>query len=29
MSYAAVDAEEAKSWKPRIIVLGENNGVVR
>ena len=29
MSYAAVDAEEAKAWKPRIIVLGENNAIVR
>ena len=24
-----VDAAEAKSWKPRVIVLGENNAVVR
>ena len=29
MSYAAVDAAEAGTWKPRIIVLGENNTIVR
>jgi aspartate 1-decarboxylase len=29
MSFAAVDASEAKSWKPSVIVLGENNMIVR
>ena len=29
MSFAAVEAGEARSWKPRVIVLGENNAVVR
>ena len=28
MSFAAVDASEAKSWKPRVIVLDGNNTVV-
>ncbi|MBI3416116.1 MAG: aspartate 1-decarboxylase [Verrucomicrobia bacterium] len=27
MSYAVVAAEQAKSWKPRVIVLGQNNVV--
>ena len=25
MSFCQVDAEEAKSWKPKVIVLGEHN----
>jgi aspartate 1-decarboxylase len=29
MSFAGVEAGEAKSWKPKVIVLGENNAVVR
>jgi aspartate 1-decarboxylase len=29
MNFAAVDAAEAKSWKPRVIVLGEDNSVVK
>jgi hypothetical protein len=28
MSFSAVDAVEAKSWKPQVIVLGEKNSVV-
>lgn len=28
MSYAAVDARQAKRWKPRVIVLGQANAVV-
>lgn len=28
MSFTEVEAEEAESWKPRVIVLGENNNVV-
>ncbi|MGO8926183.1 MAG: aspartate 1-decarboxylase [Limisphaerales bacterium] len=28
MSFAAVEASEAKSWKPRVIVLDENNMAV-
>ncbi len=28
MSFAEVDAREAPSWKPRVIVLGEKNAVV-
>jgi aspartate 1-decarboxylase len=28
MSYAAVTAEEAKNWHPRIIVLGKNNAII-
>jgi aspartate 1-decarboxylase len=28
MSFAEVDAAEAHSWKPRIIVLGEKNAVI-
>lgn len=28
MSYAMVDAVEAKKWKPRVIVLGENNAII-
>jgi len=27
MSYAVVEAAEAKKWKPRVIVLGKNNRV--
>jgi aspartate 1-decarboxylase len=29
MSFAAVDAAEVKSWQPKVIVLGEDNAVVR
>ncbi len=29
MSFAAVDYEEAKTWQPRVIVLGEKNVVVK
>ena len=29
MSYAAVELAEAKSWKPRVIVLGEGNAIIR
>jgi aspartate 1-decarboxylase len=29
MNFASVEAGEAKSWKPKMIVLGENNAVVR
>ena len=29
MNFAAVDAAEAKSWKPRVIVLGEDNSIVK
>ena len=28
MSYAILDASSAKKWQPRVIVLGENNGVI-
>ena len=28
MSFTEVDAAQAKSWKPRIIVLGEKNAVL-
>ena len=28
MSFTEVDAAQAKSWKPRVIVLGEKNTVV-
>ena len=28
MSFTQVDARKAKSWKPRVIVLGDNNAVV-
>ena len=28
MSFTEVEFEEAKSWKPRVIVLGEKNAVV-
>ena len=28
MSYAMVDAKEAKNWRPRIIVLGERNAII-
>jgi aspartate 1-decarboxylase len=29
MSFAEVDAAEAKSWKPQVIVLGEGNTIIR
>jgi aspartate 1-decarboxylase len=29
MSYTSVDMALAKKWQPRVIVLGENNSVVR
>jgi len=29
MSFAEVDAEEAESWKPQVIVLGEDNTILR
>ena len=29
MSFAEVDAEEAESWKPQVIVLGEGNIILR
>jgi aspartate 1-decarboxylase len=28
MSFTEVDAQEAKFWKPRVIVLGEGNAIV-
>lgn len=28
MSFTEVEASEAKSWKPRVIVLGEENAIV-
>jgi len=28
MSFTQVDARKARSWKPRVIVLGDNNAVV-
>ena len=28
MSFAAVEAAKAKTWKPRVIVLGEKNTIV-
>ena len=28
MSYTEVEAAEAASWKPRVIVLGQNNAIV-
>jgi aspartate 1-decarboxylase len=28
MSYAIVEAKEAKNWRPRIIVLGEKNAII-
>ncbi len=28
MSFTEVDSDEAKSWKPRVIVLGEKNAIV-
>ena len=28
MSFAAVDAHEAVNWKPKVIVLGEDNKIV-
>ena len=28
MSYAVVDALDAKKWKPRVVVLGKDNGVI-
>ena len=29
MSYAVVDAVEAKKWQPRIIVLGNDNAILK
>jgi aspartate 1-decarboxylase len=29
MSFAEVDAAEAKSWKPQVIVLGDGNTIIR
>ncbi len=29
MSFAAVDAGEAAAWKPRVLVLGEKNAVIK
>ncbi len=29
MSYAVVEASEAKRWRPRVIVLGQKNAVIR
>ena len=28
MTFAAVDNTEAADWKPNVIVLGENNGII-
>ena len=28
MSFGAVDAAQARSWQPQVIVLGENNSIV-
>lgn len=28
MSFASVDDAEAADWKPNVIVLGENNGII-
>jgi aspartate 1-decarboxylase len=28
MSFASVEAAEASGWRPRVIVLGENNAVI-
>jgi aspartate 1-decarboxylase len=28
MSYTEATLEEGKSWKPQVIVLGHNNGIV-
>jgi aspartate 1-decarboxylase len=28
MSYAMIDAQEAKKWQPRVIVLDEKNAVI-
>lgn len=28
MSFTQVDARKAKSWKPRVVVLGDNNAVI-
>lgn len=28
MSFTEIDAEQAKFWKPHVIVLGEKNGIV-
>src|SRR6266853_3974218 len=28
MSFTQVDARKAKSWKPRVIVLGDNNAIL-
>ena len=29
MSFAVMDAEEAAAWKPRVLVLGEKNAVIK
>jgi aspartate 1-decarboxylase len=28
MSYAALTPEEAKTWQPRVIVMGKNNAII-
>ena len=28
MSFACIEAQEAVNWKPKVIVLGDNNGIV-
>ena len=28
MSFTQVDARKAKSWKPRVVVLGDNNAIL-
>ena len=28
MTFATVDDAEAADWKPNVIVLGENNGII-
>ncbi len=28
MSFTEVDAAEGKNWKPRVVVLGENNAII-
>ena len=28
MSFTILDASEAKKWRPRVIVLGERNGII-
>lgn len=29
MSYAVLEAQEAKKWQPRVILLGEKNAVIK